>query len=508
MPSASAFLNEPDAPSASAFLGEEPTPQTGEVPFLERLKSVLTRKVSPEMAMGVPSKEELAQRSPIGELTGIEEPAFLREPSPPFLHGFEESVKQAIPQTGGQAGQMIGEIAGAPLLGAGQHIYETGSQLADLIRGKSLPEIQEEAYGPRKEYPEFTAEDWGKWVGQLGLESAMALPIARGLLHARPSPLRPEPVVPPEVPLAERITQPRVEPAPQEPLAPVTPETPPVPETITVYHKTPNQFEVFDPEKATPTGLGGKGVFFNANPADTAYGDRSIAVTIPKDKILTHAEADQMPELKQGGNLDEIIQSKGYLGVEGPRPGDVILYRPNELLPPPESPPPVTSAERNAQILERRNGILARKAELTARAANGEQGLEGHLAAVEADLNDLVTNPVVHAPPETPAGQAVPPEKVQPGEFAKPGYTALPTELPTEPVAAPEPYTPEAAAARAAEPVVEPAPETAGELTALKNAITAAEREARGLSPREQVEKRSWEQAKAIAEAGGYYRFR
>jgi hypothetical protein len=41
-------------------------------------------------------------------------------------------------------------------------------------------------------------------------------------------------------------------------------------------------------------------------------------------------------------------------------------------------------------------------------------------------------------------------------------------------------------------------PPLAPQVTALKNAVTAVEQDTRGLSPGEEVERRSWDQAKAI----------
>jgi hypothetical protein len=116
------------------------------------------------------------------------------------------------------------------------------------------------------------------------------------------------------------------------PESPKTPVEPPQAETVKLYHATPRSFNSFDPARSTPTGLGGKGHFFNQEPQASAYGDKVISVEVPRDKIATHADLENDPELKQGGNIDEILKKRGYEGIEGPAKGDVILYNPNKFL--------------------------------------------------------------------------------------------------------------------------------------------------------------------------------
>jgi hypothetical protein len=267
-----------------------------------------------------------------------------------------------------------GDVSGIPLVG----------RVPEIIEAEKTPAASKERYLTAMK----TLMDVGLLAGAGG--------------ERTPSPLRPEPT------LAERITQPRVEPAPQEPLAPVAPETPPAPEAkpipkgITVNEARQIYDQAVTESQMTPAQMAQERGMSEAYQTEYPYAaEYSIKHA---QEVAAIPFEEHLNKLKASGRLAE--EPAPTAGVPEP-------YAPEA------APPTVTPAERSGQILERRKGILARKAELTARAAGGEQGLEGHLAAVEAELNDPVTNPVVHAPPvEAP---------VRSGEFAKPGYTAVET---------------------------------------------------------------------------------
>lgn len=104
---------------------------------------------------------------------------------------------------------------------------------------------------------------------------------------------------------------------------------------IRLYHATNSDFSTFDPNKATPTGLGGNAHFFEENPGDDpatrAYGKNLIPVDVPRDKIANLKELSNDPALKQGGNIDKILQARGYEGAMNPDTGEYYLYDPDKF---------------------------------------------------------------------------------------------------------------------------------------------------------------------------------
>jgi len=96
-------------------------------------------------------------------------------PSPPFLHGVEEAVKGLIPKSIGAAGKMIGESI-TPVTGAVEDVIQAGKNVAQVAQGAPIEQTFQE-----KSFDQYTTEDWGKFVGQMGIQAAMAIPAFKGL---------------------------------------------------------------------------------------------------------------------------------------------------------------------------------------------------------------------------------------------------------------------------------------------------------------------------------------
>lgn len=102
---------------------------------------------------------------------------------------------------------------------------------------------------------------------------------------------------------------------------------------VRLYHGSPREFDRFDPSFATPTGLGGKAVYFTDDPKlAAAYGANVKAVEVPRSQILNLDTTPQPPNGTRGGEIDDWIQSMGYQGTFNPSTGEYTLYSPNNYL--------------------------------------------------------------------------------------------------------------------------------------------------------------------------------
>ena len=184
-----------------------------------------------------------------------------------------------------------------------------------------------------REVQGYKAQLARKWADKLSEPSAIATPPP-----PIGTPLKPKPLIGEPGTTAADVA------AAQQPAA--------APEMVTLHHATPRQFESFGPEHATPTGLGGNGVFFNTEPQTGAYGDNVISIQVPKEKLASHAQLEAAAQAHQDVSPDVAAQREGFAGIQGPAPGDYILYNPNEFLKPAEAPLPYTpesAAARAAQ---------------------------------------------------------------------------------------------------------------------------------------------------------------
>ena len=111
------------------------------------------------------------------------------------------------------------------------------------------------------------------------------------------------------------------------------------------------------------------------------------------------------------GDVSRALNDRGFVLQDEPRPPLAPAPTVDDTLAqtqqPPVAPQP-TTADLTRQILDRRRSTLARIAQLQPLAENarklmpnGHPQIEAELAALHAELNNPITNPVVHAPPET-----------------------------------------------------------------------------------------------------------
>src|SRR4029077_19079547 len=75
----------------------------------------------------------------------------------------------------------LAELA-TPLLSGGEVLPDIASKISGLAQGKSLKEL----FPTGKTYPEFTATDYGKLLGQVGVGAAQAFLIHKGLTPKPP----------------------------------------------------------------------------------------------------------------------------------------------------------------------------------------------------------------------------------------------------------------------------------------------------------------------------------
>jgi thioredoxin reductase len=94
----------------------------------------------------------------------------------PFMYGAAESVAEAIPTTPG-ALAMTG-IGFIPVTQSVQDISGAYQNIQKAAGGAPMSSFA------GKPFNEFNTEDWGRFVGQMGLQAAMAIPIFRGLRPA------------------------------------------------------------------------------------------------------------------------------------------------------------------------------------------------------------------------------------------------------------------------------------------------------------------------------------
>ncbi len=94
-----------------------------------------------------------------------------------FARGVGGAVVEAVQGLLPTSTEKVAELA-TPLVGGVKHIVETGQKLSHIaFGGKTFAE----EFPQGKTYPEFTATDWGKWAGGIGVNTAMAALIHKGI---------------------------------------------------------------------------------------------------------------------------------------------------------------------------------------------------------------------------------------------------------------------------------------------------------------------------------------
>ncbi len=94
-----------------------------------------------------------------------------------FVSGVGSSLYDAVKGLLPTSTEQVAELA-TPLVGSVKHVVETGQKLSHIaFGGKTFAE----EFPQGKTYPEFTAADYGKLIGQVGVGAAQALLIHKGL---------------------------------------------------------------------------------------------------------------------------------------------------------------------------------------------------------------------------------------------------------------------------------------------------------------------------------------
>lgn len=123
---------------------------------------------------------------------------------PPVIQGVGEALGETIPRTIGQGLEAVGGVLGGPLGTSAQELGEEPRKWADLYQslqeGKPLKQAMEDAYGtPPKTFDEMGAKDWGKYIGETGLQLASALPFLGGGANIISEAMQPENLLPTRV---------------------------------------------------------------------------------------------------------------------------------------------------------------------------------------------------------------------------------------------------------------------------------------------------------------------
>ncbi len=117
-----------------------------------------------------------------------------------FISGVGSALADAVKGLIPTSTEQVAELA-TPLVGSVKHVVETGQKLSHIaFGGKTFAE----EFPQGKTYPEFSAADYGKLIGQVGVGAAQALLIHKGLtapLAEQAGIAKPE--VPPETPTAQ-----------------------------------------------------------------------------------------------------------------------------------------------------------------------------------------------------------------------------------------------------------------------------------------------------------------
>lgn len=92
-----------------------------------------------------------------------------------FVSGAVKGLGELVPRSIGAAARMIGESA-TPVVGGIEEIYQTGKDIGKVAGGAPVEKTFQE-----KPFNQYTAEDWGRFVAQRGVDAAMAIPLFRGL---------------------------------------------------------------------------------------------------------------------------------------------------------------------------------------------------------------------------------------------------------------------------------------------------------------------------------------
>jgi len=101
---------------------------------------------------------------------------------------------------------------------------------------------------------------------------------------------------------------------------------------IALYHGSPHSFEAFDPNKRTPTGLGGQAHFFADDLSRAkSYGPNVKTTKVMKSRLLdlSSPEAAEIHKIRMNDKTrtaDEIIRERGYLGWHNPDTKEYGLY--------------------------------------------------------------------------------------------------------------------------------------------------------------------------------------
>lgn len=93
-----------------------------------------------------------------------------------FGKGLGKAVSEAIPQSWGAIGHMA--VGLTPATGGVEEIVQAGQNIGKVAGGAPIEQTFQE-----KPFTEYTTEDWGHFVGQMGIQAAQAIPLFRGL-HA------------------------------------------------------------------------------------------------------------------------------------------------------------------------------------------------------------------------------------------------------------------------------------------------------------------------------------
>jgi len=104
--------------------------------------------------------------------------------------------------------------------------------------------------------------------------------------------------------------------------------------SVKLYHGSPNSFDKFDSEHASPTGLGQNAHYFSDNEAKArVFGDNIKSISVPKSKLLD-IDSDEGRALPRDGSGDAVARTRGYLGLRSSRgDGEHMIYDPNQFLP-------------------------------------------------------------------------------------------------------------------------------------------------------------------------------
>jgi hypothetical protein len=322
MPSATAFLNEPDAPSASAFLEEEPTPTStptavaeagDEDGFLTKINAVL-RKPSPEWLQA----PEQAARELVGGMVPHDLPSYLKSLYPPAM-AYEQAK-----------GLAEGDVSSIPFVG----------RVPEIIEAEQTPAASKERY-------------------LAAMKTLMDVGLLTGAAAERPlSRIRTEPIVPLERPPIEAeappVQMPLVEPPPmQAPLADLIRQQ--SPEAALAERITQPQVAPEVPPEVAPSApeVGAE--------VPAGY------VRFPDGKIIkVRDEAGNLTDEYKSASAAEVLKATGEQGALAPPPPAAVPavaeaplpYTPEATAaraaePPPSAPPEVTSTKNVVTAAER-----------------------------------------------------------------------------------------------------------------------------------------------------------